>query len=96
LQETLIQLEESNQKLQLELQELKGVHHITLLRAEKQNEWNDRMVAELKDEIQVLQQRVKQMISVEQYKIDLDHIKAQTSVMKVKNIRYFLTSEMNI
>jgi hypothetical protein len=85
LQETVGQLEESSQKLQLELQELKGVHHITLLRAEKQNEWNDRMVAELKEEIQVFQQRAKQMISVEQYKVDLEHVRAQNSVMKVIN-----------
>ncbi len=90
MQETLGHLEESNQKLQLELQELKGVHHITILRAEKQNEWNDRLVAELKDEIQALQQRVKQMISVEQHKIDLDHVKAQNSVMKVKDAPHFL------
>ncbi len=70
----------------MELQELKGVHHITVLRAEKQNEWNDRLVAELKEEIQILQQRAKQMISVEQYKLDLDHIRAQNSVMKVHNV----------
>eukprot|EP00291_Cryptomonas_curvata_P004181 CAMPEP_0172205558 /NCGR_PEP_ID=MMETSP1050-20130122/32684_1 /TAXON_ID=233186 /ORGANISM="Cryptomonas curvata, Strain CCAP979/52" /LENGTH=1023 /DNA_ID=CAMNT_0012884453 /DNA_START=465 /DNA_END=3533 /DNA_ORIENTATION=+ len=77
--EAISQLEESNQTMQKELQELKGIHHITQLRAEKQNEWNDRVVTELKEEIQNSRKLLKQMISIDQYKIDLDHIKAQSS-----------------
>ncbi len=69
--------------LQKELHELKGVHHITQLRAEKQNEWNERVVSDLKDEIQVSRKLMKQMISLEQYTIDLDHIKAQSSATMV-------------
>jgi hypothetical protein len=69
--------------LQKELHELKGTHHITQLRAEKQNEWNDRVVTEFKDEIQVARKLMKQMISIDQYKIDLDHIKAQSSANMV-------------
>jgi hypothetical protein len=83
LQDTISQLEEINQTLQKELQELKGIHHITQLRAEKQNEWNDRVVTELKDEIQVSRKLMKQMISIDQYKIDLDHIKALSSATMV-------------
>ncbi len=83
MQEVISQLEESNQSLQKELHELKGTHHITQLRAEKQNEWNDRVVTEFKDEIQVARKLMKQMISIDRYKIDLDHIKAQSSANMV-------------
>jgi hypothetical protein len=83
LQDTVSQLEETNQTLQKELHELKGMHHITQLRAEKQNEWNDRVVNELKDDIHASRKLMKQMISIDQYKLDLDHIKAQSSATMV-------------
>ncbi len=83
MQDTVSQLEETNQTLQKELHELKGMHHITQLRAEKQNEWNDRVVNELKDDIHASRKLMKQMISIDQYKLDLDHIKAQSSATMV-------------
>ena len=73
--------------MQKELQELKGIHHIAQLRAEKQNEWNDRVVTELKDEIQNSRKLLKQMISIDQYKTDYDHLKAQSSATMV--LSYF-------
>ena len=56
---------------------------MTQLRAQKQTEWNDRVVADLREELLSEKELIKKMIGIEQYKIDLDHIRFQCQAMMV-------------
>jgi hypothetical protein len=53
------------------------------LRAEKQGEWNARVVAELREELRAEKGLIRTMISLEQYKADLDHAKAHAQALLV-------------
>ena len=53
------------------------------LRAEKQSEWNDRVVAELRDQLQAEKGLIRSMISIDQYKTDLDHARTQCQALLV-------------
>ncbi len=77
------ELKESNQTLQKELQDEKSNHQMTQLRAEKQEEWNRRELAQLKDELADKKKLMDNMISKELYKRDLDNLKIQNQTALV-------------
>jgi hypothetical protein len=83
LQATVKELKESNQTLQKELQDEKSNHQMTQLRAEKQEEWNRRELAQLKDELADKKKLMDNMISKELYKRDLDNLKIQNQTALV-------------
>mmetsp|Transcript_36749 Transcript_36749/g.76739 ORF Transcript_36749/g.76739 Transcript_36749/m.76739 type:complete len:576 (-) Transcript_36749:238-1965(-) len=62
---TVKELKESNQTLQKELQDEKSNHQMTQLRAEKQEEWNRRELAQHKDELDDMKKLRDNMISRE-------------------------------
>ena len=83
VQATVKELKESNQSLQKELQDEKSNHQMTQLRAEKQEEWNRRELAQLKDELADKKKLMDTMISKELYKRDLDNVKIQNQTALV-------------
>ncbi len=80
------ELKESNQTLQKELQDEKSNHQMTQLRAEKQEEWNRRELAQLKDELADKKKLMDNMISKELYKRDMDNLKIQNQTALVCGI----------
>lgn len=83
MQATVKELKESNQTLQKELQDEKSNHQMTQLRAEKQEEWNRRELAQLKDELADKKKLMDNMISKELYKRDMDNLKIQNQTALV-------------
>ena len=88
MQDATRQLEESRRALLAEVHDLRSTLHMTQLRAEKQSEWNDRLVAELRDQLQAEKGLIRSMISIEQYKTDLDHAKTQCQALLVAFFRF--------
>ena len=56
---------------------------MTQLRAEKQEEWNRRELAQLKDELADKKKLMDNMISKELYKRDMDNLKIQNQTALV-------------
>ena len=77
LQATVKELKELNQALQKELQGEKCNHQMTQLRAEHQEEWNRRDLAECKDELAEKAKRMDTMISKDLHQRGLDLIAKQ-------------------
>jgi hypothetical protein len=83
LKATVKELKESNQTLQKEHQDEKSNHQMTQLRAEKQEEWNRRELAQLKEELADKKKLMDNMISKDLYKRDLDNLKIQNQTALV-------------
>ena len=72
------ELTEFIQTLQRELQVEMSNHQMTQLRAEKQEEWNQRDLAQLKDELADRKKLMDNMILKELYKRDLAILRFKT------------------
>jgi len=77
LQTQLKQVKDQLGQVQKELQDEKGEHQMTRLRSEKQEEWDRRELAQLKDELSEKKKLMDNMISKDIYKRDLDSAKGQ-------------------
>ena len=71
------ELKELNQALRKEVQGEKCSHQMTQLRAEHQEEWNRRDLAECKDELAEKAKLMDKMISKDLHQRDLDLIAKQ-------------------
>ncbi|EKX49366.1 hypothetical protein GUITHDRAFT_67968, partial [Guillardia theta CCMP2712] len=70
-------LKEQLQQTQKELSDEKGEHQMTRLRSEKQEEWDRRELAQLKEELSEKKKLMENMISKDLYKRDLESQKSQ-------------------
>uniref|UniRef100_A0A7S0ES13 GB1/RHD3-type G domain-containing protein n=1 Tax=Hanusia phi TaxID=3032 RepID=A0A7S0ES13_9CRYP len=70
-------LKEQLQQTQKELSDEKGEHQMTRLRSEKQEEWDRRELAQLKEELLEKKKVIETMISKDIYKRDMDTQKSQ-------------------
>ena len=82
-QSTIEELRATIQELQKQIQDEKNNHQMTQLRTEKQTEWNERLIRDLKQDLAEKGKFMKQMISIQQYEHDLESLKLQNQAAEV-------------